>query len=68
MMAVIFFGNLMSGRMAAHWGPRVPLLLGLSVGAAFTAVAMSFRPETPYWLLALVCAAANLGISTAIPP
>lgn len=67
MMAVVFFGNLMSGRMAAHWGPRVPLLLGLSVGTVFTAVAMSFRPETPYWLLALVCAAANLGISTAIP-
>nr|WP_272901308.1 MFS transporter [Herbaspirillum frisingense] len=67
MMAVVFFGNLMSGRMAAHWGPRVPLLLGLSVGTVFTAVAMSFRPDTPYWVLAVVCAAANLGISTAIP-
>jgi len=53
--------------MAAHWGPRVPLLLGLSVGTVFTAVATCFRPETPYWLVALVCAAANLGISTAIP-
>lgn len=67
MMAVIFFGNLMSGRMAAHWGPRVPLLLGLSVGTVFTAVATIFRPETPYWVLAVVCAAANLGVSTAIP-
>lgn len=67
MMAVIFIGNLTSGRMAAHWGPRVPLLLGLSVGTVFTALAMSFRPETPYWVLALVCALANLGISTSIP-
>ena len=67
MMVVIFFGNIMSGRMSAHWGPRVPLLLGLSVGALFTALSMSFRPETPYWMLALVCAAANLGVSTAIP-
>lgn len=67
MMAVVFFGNISSGRMAAHWGPRVPLLLGLSVGAVFTALATTMRPETPYWLLALVCALANLGISTAIP-
>lgn len=67
MMAVIFIGNLTSGRMSAHWGPRVPLLLGLSVGTVFTLLAMSFRTETPYWVLALVCAIANLGISTAIP-
>ncbi|MBP0598726.1 MFS transporter [Herbaspirillum sp. LeCh32-8] len=66
-MVVIFFGNLLSGRMSAHWGPRVPLLLGLSVGAIFTALAMGFHPQTPYWMLALVCAAANLGVSTAIP-
>ncbi|TQK08874.1 DHA2 family methylenomycin A resistance protein-like MFS transporter [Herbaspirillum sp. SJZ130] len=67
MMAVIFIGNLTSGRMSAHWGPRVPLLLGLSAGAVFTALAMGLTPATPYWLLALVCAAANLGVSTAIP-
>ncbi|KAF1041423.1 MAG: Multidrug resistance protein Stp [Herbaspirillum frisingense] len=67
MMAVIFFGNLTSGRMAAHWGPRVPLLLGLSVGALFTALMTTLRPETPYWLLAAIGAAANLGVSTAIP-
>lgn len=67
MMVVIFFGNIMSGRMSAHWGPRVPLLLGLSVGALFTALSAAFRPETPYWMLAAICAAANLGVSTAIP-
>lgn len=67
MMAVVFFGNLGSGRMAAHWGARVPLLLGLSVGTVFTALAMLLRPDTPYWEVALVCAAANLGVSTAIP-
>lgn len=67
MMVVIFFGNIMSGRMSAHWGPRVPLLLGLSVGALFTALSTSFRPDTPYWMLALICAIAYLGISTAIP-
>lgn len=67
MMAVIFVGNLSSGRMSAHWGPRVPLLLGLSVGALFTAIATSFTPATPYWMLASICALANLGVSTAIP-
>lgn len=67
MMAVIFVGNLTSGRMSAHWGPRVPLLLGLSVGALFIAIATSFTPATPYWVLAGICALANLGVSTAIP-
>nr|WP_238540935.1 MFS transporter [Herbaspirillum sp. YR522] len=67
MMAVVFVGNLSSGRMSAHWGPRVPLLLGLSVGALFTAIATSFTPATPYWVLACICALANLGVSTAIP-
>ena len=67
MMAVIFVGNLTSGRMSAHWGPRVPLLLGLSLGALFTAIASSFTPATPYWMLAGICALANLGVSTAIP-
>ncbi|MFL9926376.1 MFS transporter [Herbaspirillum lusitanum] len=67
MMAVIFIGNLTSGRMSAHWGPRVPLLLGLSVAATFALLQTSLTPHTPYWLLALISAAANLGISTAIP-
>lgn len=67
MMAVIFIGNLSSGRMSAHWGPRVPLLLGMAVGAVFIALEMTFTPQTPYWMLAVVCAAANLGVSIAIP-
>jgi len=67
MMAVVFVGNLSSGRMSAHWGPRVPLLLGLSMGALFAAIATTFTPATPYWLLAGICALANLGVSTAIP-
>jgi len=67
MMAVIFIGNLMSGRMTAHWGPRLPLRLGLTVGAVFSALLMATTPATPYWMLVLAGALANLGISTAIP-
>lgn len=67
MMAVIFIGNLTSGRMTAHWGPRLPLWLGLSTGAVFSALLMALTPHTPYWMLALAGALANLGISVAIP-
>lgn len=67
MMAVIFIGNLNSGRMTARWGPRLPLRLGLTVGAIFSALLMALTPTTPYWMLALAGALANLGISTAIP-
>lgn len=67
MMAVIFIGNLISGRMTAHWGPRLPLWLGMAGGALFSALLMALTPHTPYWMLALTGALANLCISTAIP-
>lgn len=67
MMVVIFAGNLLSGRITAHRGPRFPMLLGLSTGALFAGLLMALTPQTPYWLFALVMAIANLGISIAIP-
>ncbi len=67
MMVVIFAGNLLSGRMTAHWGPRLPMRIGLSVGAIFCALQMGLTPQTPYWMLACAGALANLGIATAIP-
>jgi len=67
MMAVIFAGNLLSGRMTAHWGPRLPLWLGLTVGMLFCALQMALTPHTPYWMLAVAGALANLGVATAIP-
>jgi DHA2 family methylenomycin A resistance protein-like MFS transporter len=67
MMAVIFAGNLLSGRITARHGPRFPLLLGLSSGALFSCLLTGLTPQTPYWLFALMIAAANFGISIAIP-
>lgn len=67
MMVVIFGGNLLSGRMTAHWGPRLPLRLGLTVGTVFCALLMALTPQTPYWMLAVGAAIANLGLSIAIP-
>jgi DHA2 family methylenomycin A resistance protein-like MFS transporter len=67
MMVVIFAGNLLSGRITAHRGPRFPLLLGLASGALFAGLLTGLTPQTPYWLFALMIAAANLGISIAIP-
>jgi DHA2 family methylenomycin A resistance protein-like MFS transporter len=67
MMVVIFAGNLLSGRITAHFGPRFPLLLGLGSGALFAGLLTGLTPQTPYWLFALLIAAVNLGISIAIP-
>jgi DHA2 family methylenomycin A resistance protein-like MFS transporter len=67
MMAVIFAGNLLSGRITAHFGPRLPLLLGLGSGALFAGLSTALTVQTPYWLLALMIAVLNFGISVAIP-
>lgn len=67
MMAVIFAGNLTSGRITARFGPRFPLLLGLGSGALFAGLLTGLTPQTPYWLFALLIAIVNLGISIAIP-
>jgi DHA2 family methylenomycin A resistance protein-like MFS transporter len=67
MMVVIFAGNLASGRITAHFGPRFPLLLGLGSGAVFVGMLTNLTPQTPYWLLASLIAVVNLGISIAIP-
>ena len=47
MMVVIFAGNLLSGRITAHRGPRFPMLLGLSTGALFAGLLMALTPHTP---------------------
>ncbi len=67
MMAVIFAGNLLSGRITAHYGARLPMLLGLSAGAVFAAMLTMLTVHTPYWLFALGTACTNFGISIAIP-
>lgn len=67
MMAVIFAGNLLSGRMTARWGARFPMQLGLTVAVIFSGLLMTVTATTPYWIFALVGACANLGVSTAIP-
>jgi DHA2 family methylenomycin A resistance protein-like MFS transporter len=67
MMVVIFAGNLLSGKITAHYGPRLPMLIGLASGAFFAGLLTRLTPETPYWLFALLIAGINLGISTAIP-
>ena len=67
MMVVIFAGNLLSGRITGHFGPRFPLLVGLGSGALFAGLLTGLTPQTPYWLFALLIASVNLGISIAIP-
>nr|WP_228124794.1 MFS transporter [Glaciimonas soli] len=67
MMVVIFAGNLLSGRITARHGARLSMLLGLSVGALFSAMLMVLTTQTAYWLFAVGTACANFGVSIAIP-
>lgn len=66
-MLVIFAGNLLSGRITAHRGPRAPMLLGLGLATVFGLLQTTLAPATPYWLFALLAAATNFGASIAIP-
>ena len=67
MMAVLFIGNLLSGRITAHRGPRFPLMLGLGSGVLFAALLTQLTPQTPYWLFAIGTAGLNFALSVAIP-
>ncbi|AIY41938.1 Permeases of the major facilitator superfamily [Collimonas arenae] len=66
-MAVFSVGNLLSGRITARWGARMPMLGGLLLATSLTALLSGMRPDTPYLLLALAVAIANWGVGIAIP-
>ena len=68
MMAAFAVGNLVSGRISARTGPRVPMLYGLLVGlVAALFMLPTMAPHTPYWLLVAATTVMNLAIGIAIP-
>jgi MFS transporter, DHA2 family, methylenomycin A resistance protein len=66
-MAVFSVGNLLSGRITARWGARMPMLGGLLLATALTALLTGMKPDTPYLLFAGAVAIANWGVGIAIP-
>lgn len=67
-MAMTIVGSMTSGRVMARRGPRLPMLVGLSLGAAGLGGLAITDQHTPYLLLLPCFAAAGFGISFAMMP
>ncbi|OZI19685.1 MFS transporter [Bordetella genomosp. 9] len=67
-MLLFTLGNLSAPRIVARFGPRAALIASMSlcaVGSALTAWIL--RPETDYWLFAVIVSMINLGVGVAVP-
>lgn len=67
LMAMFTIGNLLSARISARWGVRLPMLAGLAASGLLTAALIGTESLLPYALFNVVLAAANLGVGIAIP-
>ncbi len=67
-MAVYTLGNLTVPHIVGRFGPRRTLLVSLASSAFFAAAtAAILRPDTAYWIFAVLLALANLGMGVAVP-
>jgi DHA2 family methylenomycin A resistance protein-like MFS transporter len=67
MSAVVAASSALAGRVTARTGPRLPMVVGLLVGAAGLAGWLLAAPATPYLVLVVPMVAAGFGISFAMP-
>ena len=67
MSAVVAASSALAGRVTARTGPRLPMVVGLLVGAAGLAGWLLAGPATPYPVLVVPMVAAGFGISFAMP-
>ncbi|SFU85781.1 MFS transporter [Pseudoduganella namucuonensis] len=70
MMMAFTAGNFSSGRISGRFGLRLPLLAGLSVGAAMALVLVALSwtmPRAPFGVLLGVIVLMNIAIGVAIP-
>jgi len=64
---VIAFGSWLGGRITSRSGPRIPMIVGMAVGAAgFFALTMISK-SVPYWVIVVPMAATGFGISFTMP-
>jgi DHA2 family methylenomycin A resistance protein-like MFS transporter len=67
MSAVVAVSSALAGRVTARTGPRLPMVIGLLVGAAGLAGWLLAGPNTPYWVLVVPMVFAGFGIAFAMP-
>jgi DHA2 family methylenomycin A resistance protein-like MFS transporter len=60
-------GSTVSGRVMARRGPRLPMLVGLLLGAAGLASLVVTGAHSAYWLLVVPFMATGLGMSLVMP-
>lgn len=68
LMASVAPGNVLSGRMAARWGVRQPIAVGLALFLAGVASLFLTDATTPYAALTAPLFAVGAGISFVVPP
>ena len=60
-------GSTASGRVMAHTGPRLPMLVGLALGGAGLLGLVAAGAGSSYWLLVVPFMAAGFGMSFVMP-
>jgi DHA2 family methylenomycin A resistance protein-like MFS transporter len=66
--AMAVLGSTVSGRVMARRGPRLPMLVGLLLGAAgLAALVVAAGVHSAYWLLVVPFMATGLGMSLVMP-
>jgi DHA2 family methylenomycin A resistance protein-like MFS transporter len=68
MMLMFVIGNVAFARLAGRTGTTMLMVVGMTAAALATAtLALVLDAATPYWLLAVLMSAANLGLGLASP-
>ncbi|WP_369360816.1 MFS transporter [Streptomyces sp. cg2] len=67
MTALVAVVNLASAKLAALFGPRVPMIAGQLLGAAGLLTLLTVGPHTPLWTVAALMVPVGLGGALAVP-
>jgi MFS transporter, DHA2 family, methylenomycin A resistance protein len=68
MTGLIAGTNVVAGRLAVRYGPRLPLVTGELIASAGLLGLLAVEPDSPTWLLFLLLVPLGLGGGLAIPP
>ena len=66
-MAAVTVSNIAAGRIAANYGPRLPMAIGLAIGAAGFGLMASIQADTSYLSLLWRLLFLPVGIGLAVP-
>ena len=60
--------NLISSKLMARYGTRIPILVGLSIGITGFLALLIAKADTPYWQLFIPFIIIPMGMGLAVPP